>query len=961
MGSYSEQFHNISQSLQFSSRRFAGNLERIQAELRFADQLVRTQADTAVQVQEMVVAAGRLIQEGLQDSAVDVAELTERAEEMLMPLSDPAKSYTLACVSHAHIDMNWMWSWPETVAVTHDTFQTMLVLMEEFPEFIFSQSQASTYELVEKYDPAMFEAIKQRIREGRWEVTASQWVEGDKNMASGESASRHLLYTRQYFQEKLGLSPEDVQVDFEPDTFGHAATLPSILAMGGVKYYYHCRGSQGPHLYWWVGPDGSRVLAFNDIQWYMCNVGPQIVDALLEYSKATGMKEMAVLYGVGDHGGGPTRRDLLRIREMNAWPIFPRLECSTLHRFFRKAEATATTIPEIAGERNFVFTGCYTSQARQKWANRHGENLLYAAEAAATVGHRLADVPYPETNLASAWKDVLFSQFHDILPGSGVRDTRHYTLGRVQESQAAASMARTNALRALSERIDTERLRAGFAQDSEREYKDVVESGRSMGAGVGFATGTGDESAFSVSQTSDRAFLIFNPLAHSRAEVVDVKLWDTDLDEGWLVVTGDGLEPRPVQVLDRGTYWGHTYITVAFPVEVPSLGYRAVCVSDRGVEHGVESLVDRNPWGGTMGAWRLSGTPDYTMENEFLKVTLNPASGGLSSLLDKRTGREWVPEGEEAGIFQYSLEADNGMSAWVIGQFMTQKDLLDGGVLRRVHDGPYIQSFRWTRKVGESILELDITLRQGTPRLDFRLRVDWREMGHSERGIPNLRVRFPLAVEDPAPRYEIPFGSIRRDLFNGEEVPALRWVDLSEADGEGVTLTNSSKYGFSLDGHSLNMTLLRSSIEPDPLPDLGEHVIEYSLVPHTAGWGVGDSMEAGEDANVPLVVLNCGFHSGELPTVLSLVTVEDSNVRLVALKEAQEGSQRPGVVLRLVEVEGKATTSRIRLAPELLTEHANAVALDMMERPLGLNTVRMERDTLVVELPAYGICTVCVG
>jgi len=959
MDSYTEKFRDISQSLEFSVHRFSGHMERIQAELKFADQLARARPDVAGQ--DVVIAAGRLVEDGLRASAVDTGELTARAEEILMPLSAVCKEYTLACVSHAHIDMNWMWSWPETVAVTHDTFQTMLVLLEEFPEFIFSQSQASTYELVEQYDPAMFETIQHRVREGRWEVTASQWVEGDKNLSSGESASRHLLYTRDYFAGKFGLSPEDIQVDFEPDTFGHPATLPGILARGGVKYYYHCRGSRGPHLYWWVGPDGSRVLAFNDVQWYMCNAGPGIANALLEFSAATGSKEMAVLYGVGDHGGGPTRRDLLRMREMNIWPIFPRVECSTLHGFFRRAEAAATRIPEIIGERNFVFTGCYTSQARQKWANRHGENLLYAAEAAATVGQRLAGVPYPEGNLATAWKHVLFSQFHDILPGSGVRETRQYTLGRAQESQAAASMARSNALRALSARVDTEQLRAGFTASSTRDYKDDLESGRALGAGVGFATGAGSESAFGVSQTSDRAFLIFNPLAHARTEVVEVKLWDTELEESHLVVSGDGVDSQAVQVLDRGNYWGHTYITVAFPVHVPSLGYQVVCVSDRDVELGVKSPIETDPWGGTMGAWRLRDTPDYSMENEFVRVQLNPASGGLVSLLDKRSGRQWIPNGEQAGILQYSIEANIGMSAWAIGQFMTQEDLLSGGVLKPVHKGPYVQSFRWTRRLGASTIELDIILRQGQPRVDFKLRVDWREMGHAEHGIPNLRVRFPLDVQNPEPRYEIPFGSIRRDLFDGQEVPALRWVDLSEPDGQGVTLANSSKYGFSLDGHSLAMTLLRSSIEPDPLPDMGEHVIEYSLAPHNAGWDVGDSMSVGEEANIPLVALSCGFHTGELPTALSTVTMDDSNVRLVALKMAQDGPQASGIVLRLVEVAGKATTAHVRLAPEFLAGSVAAVALDMMERPLEPNTARLADGLLEVELPAYGICTVNVG
>jgi len=959
MTSYIAQFTDISQSLQYSLQRRADKLERFTAQLKLAHQLCGAYPDRASEWQERIVEAGRVVQEGLRSESVALGERVAKAEAILQPIGRVAKEYTLLCISHAHIDMNWMWSWPETVAVTNDTFQTMLTLMDEFPDFIHSQSQASTYHLIETYNPPMFEAIRQRVQEGRWEVTASQWVEGDKNMACGESISRHLLYTREYFQKEFGLSPEDVSIDFEPDTFGHPATLPSILARGGIKYFYHCRGSRGPHLYWWIGPDGSRILALNDIGWYMCAIEPNIADPLVEFSLATGMRAMPVLYGVGDHGGGPTRRDLKRLIEMNTWPVFPNLEFSTLHRFFRLAEEQAKNIPEVVGERNSVFTGCYTSQARQKWANRHGENLLFTAEVAATLGDRLAGVAYPQENLEDAWEHLLFDQFHDILPGSGTRDTRNYALGRAQESQAAASMARTNALRALSAQVDTEALRRSFEEGSERAYKDEAESGRSLGAGVGYATGTGGESAFSVTRTSDRVFLVFNPLPYPRTDVVEVKLWDTKLDENHLVVTSEGLQPQRVQVLDKGRFWGHEYLTVAFPAEVPALGYRTLCVSDRLAELGLSVDEEGGLWTrGGMGAWRTSPRPDHTLENEFLRVQLDPASGGIVSLLDKHRGREWIPEGKQAGILQYCVEANLTMTAWVIGPFLKREDLLDGGMLKKAHNGPYIQTFRWTRMVHDTNLELNITMRQGVPRVEFRLRVDWREIGHPERGIPHLRVRFPLAVHNPQPRYEIPFGSIRRDRFNGEEVPALRWADLSEADGQGVTLVNSSKYGFSLEGDSLNMTLLRATIDPDPLPDLGEHTIEYALVPHGDEWTVGDCMRVGEEMNIPLAVTSGGFQDGELPSVMSFVLIQDKNVRLAAMKKSQDDK---AIVLRLVEVEGKETEAELTLAPALLPEGATAVEVDTLERSLDINSARLEGSTLTVKLPALGITTVRIS
>lgn len=958
MPPYLAEFNDLSHALQLTLRRRDVHLERFTAELNFAHQLRLAHPEFQSEWERCILEAVRTVQARLETGQTDFETLLALGEALLEPIGRVAKEYTLLCVSHAHIDMNWMWSWPETVSVVNDTFQTMLGLMDEFPGFIYSQSQASTYRLIEKYHPALFEAIRARVREGRWEVTASQWVEGDKNMASGESISRHLLYTRAYFEEKFGLTPEDVQVDFEPDTFGHPATLPTILVRGGVKYFYHCRGSIGPHLYWWIGPDGSRVLAFNDVMWYMTTVTPHIVDPLVSFTRATGMKSLPVLYGVGNHGGGPTRRDLQRLIEMNTWPIFPRVEFSTLHRFFREAEVTAQNIPEVLGERNFVFTGCYTSQARHKWANRHGENLLFTAETAAVLGERIAGVPYPCQNLEEAWRALLFTQFHDILPGSGTRETRHYALGRAQEVQAAAGMARTNALRALSRRVNTQLLRDAFPIPPQREERDAQEAALAYGAGVGYGAGTGGESAYSAASSRERVFLVFNPLPYPRREVIEVQLWDPDLDERYLVATSEGdLPPRPVQVLERGNYWGHQYLKVAFPVEVPACGYRAVCVSDRLAEFGLAQEQPPDLWGRFDLAWRQILPPDHTLENEYLRVELHPPSGGITRLLDKRAGREWVLPGKRLGVLEYCVEQNIGMTAWVIGPFLTREELCDGGSLRRVHSGPYIHAFRWTRRLHDTQLELDITLRQNTPRVEFRLRVDWREIGHAERGIPHLRVCFPLAIEQAQPRYEIPFGAIRRDLFDGEEVVALRWVDLSTPNGTGVTLVNSSKYGFGLEKDTLHMTLLRASIDPDPLPDLGEHLIEYALIPHGPGWGIGDAMQAGEEFNIPLVVTSCDFHNGDLPTSASFLSIANPNVRLAALKKGQDGRS---LVLRLVEVEGRETEAQLTFSPLLLSKGMRAVAVDTLERPVE-NVARLEGERLHVALPAFGIVTVRIS
>jgi alpha-mannosidase len=251
--------------------------------------------------------------------------------------------------------MNWMWGWQETVALTLSTFRTMLQLMKEYPDFVYSQSQASVYKIVEEYDPAMMEEIKARIQEGRWECTTTAWVETDKNMPNTESLLRHIKYTRDYMKETWGLDPKTLEVDFSPDTFGHSAHIPEIDSFGNVKYYYHCRGHNKRHLlYRWKAPSGREILTYNEPYWYNSAITPDIGIGLIELSElSAGLKTGLIVYGVGNHGGGPTRRDIERAIEMQDWPVFPVIKFGTFHEFFKKAEAVRDKLPIWEDEINF--------------------------------------------------------------------------------------------------------------------------------------------------------------------------------------------------------------------------------------------------------------------------------------------------------------------------------------------------------------------------------------------------------------------------------------------------------------------------------------------------------------------------------------------------------------------------------------------------------------------------------
>jgi len=222
------------------------------------------------------------------------------AEKMLSPVAEDARAYTIHCISHAHIDMNWLWGFSETVSVTMDTFRTMLDLMKEYPQFTFSQSQASTYKIVEEYDLELLEEIKARVKEGRWEIAASTWVEADKNLPNGESFARHVLYTKRYINRIFGVEMDALNLDFEPDTFGHNWSIPEIMCKSGVKYYYHHRAYDGHYVFRWRSRSGAEVIVYKDPKGYGATVTYDHIPYMMQFCNDAMIKDALYNYGVGN-------------------------------------------------------------------------------------------------------------------------------------------------------------------------------------------------------------------------------------------------------------------------------------------------------------------------------------------------------------------------------------------------------------------------------------------------------------------------------------------------------------------------------------------------------------------------------------------------------------------------------------------------------------------------------------
>ncbi|MDR1412103.1 MAG: hypothetical protein LBI91_07845, partial [Spirochaetaceae bacterium] len=807
------------------------------------------------------------------------AEAVTAAEQALSSLASEAKSFEHICVAHAHIDMNWMWGFNETVSVTLATMETMLRLMDEYPSFTFSQSQASVYKIVEEYAPGLFEKIRQKVQEGRWEVLASTWVETDKNMPSGESLTRHLLYTKEYFAETFGIPRDDLVIDFEPDTFGHNRSVPEICASGGVKYYYHCRGHVGDKVaYRWQSPSGKELLVLTEPWWYNCDIDHTIADYAPELARLTGTKVIPRVYGVGDHGGGPTRRDISRLIEMDSWPLYPAFRFGRLRDYFEILEKSRDKLSLIKDEINFLCDGCYTTQTRIKAGNRKAERLLADGEFYSGAALFWADHPYPGKLLAEAWRKTLFNQFHDIIPGSGVTETREYASGLYQQVFAAAESARTLALEAVAGRIGLEGLfpETGGIQES-----------RGEGAGAGYGqTGRG--------AGKRRAYHVFNPLPYDREELAFVTIWDYEGDIAQAAAEEVSGKNLPLQRGESGDYWGHHFDTLLVKVPVPSCGYTTIIVDEK-PDYSRNSVF--------VNDMRVQHPDRFILENEYIRAGLNPLDGSVASFIDKKTGAELAPPGGGFGVFRLAEEGrykgvtdwKPGMTAWFTGRYKKIEDINRDIEIRPVSSGDMKNAFELTAPFGSgSKLKVIVSLEAGSRLLRYDVTCDWREFGAEDRGVPNLHFRLALDYK-PEYLFDIPFGLTKRKAAD-MDLPAESFVLAGNPGGKSsAALFSLDKYGFRCLDDSLALTLIRGAVDPDPTPETGCHRISFAVSPVGAGRSGEELVKESLCYRRPFTVISGRSPRGEkhdtgggkLPAQAGFCTLKGGI--LSSMKQAEEG------------------------------------------------------------------------
>ncbi|MCD4823168.1 MAG: alpha-mannosidase [Phycisphaerae bacterium] len=699
----------------------------------------------------------------------------------------------LALVAHSHLDIAYFWQKHHAIRKNVRTCVIQLDLMDQFPEFTYSHSQSWLYEKLKKHYPEVYEQVKQRIKEGRWEIVGGMYVEPDGNVPSGESMVRQCLIGKKFFSKEFGL---DIDTCWVPDNFGNSWILPQILAKSGIKYFISNKMStwndtnEFPHnTFIWRGIDGSEVFTCVPPVHFISWMAPdQLNDNWDRFVEKDTCGESMHIYGYGDGGSGATE-DMLEIASrVKHFPSLPQTRITTagdyLHKAFRDPAALKTWDGELYLE---MHRGTYTSKAILKKYNRQCEFLVRDAEILASFAG-LAGGDYPAEPLEQAWKNILLNQFHDIIPGSHI---------------------------------------GAVTVDAVADYEDVVSSTEEICSAAGDTLlETADDSAVSV----------INTFSWPRSDMV---LLDAETREDASIIDAQG-NVCPTQIITD--IEGQKHLACRCQA-VPAMGYSEFRYGD-----------NKTPQAATENS-SMAVSRDR-LENDLLSVSFDDA-GRIVSIIDKTTGREVVESGKTANAFQLFEDMPGVYNAWDIVQSYKDKcwEFPKPHSVEVLEDGPLSVALLFEYEFSNSRLKQIVRLFQGAKRVDFETFVDWQERHRLLKvafpvSILARQARYDLSYGSiERPTHE----NTTWDQAKFE-VCGHKWADLSEGD-YGVALLNDSKYGYDIHGNVMRLTLLKGPIRPDPQCDEGQHVFRYAIMPHCGDWREGGVVERAYEFNAPLRVL----------------------------------------------------------------------------------------------------------
>ncbi|XID93446.1 alpha-mannosidase [Paenibacillaceae bacterium WGS1546] len=764
----------------------------------------------------------------------------------------------LHMIGNAHLDPVWLWQWQEGFQETKATFRSALDRMNESDDFIFTSSSAANYEWVENNDPRMFAEIKRRIEEGRWHIVGGWWIQPDCNIPGGESFVRQGLYGQRYFKEKFGVT---AKVGYNVDSFGHHGMLPQILKKSGMDYYVMMRpmpnekGLPG-RLFHWESDDGSRVLTFRILYEY-CTWGKELDKHVMRCASELKepFDELMCFYGVGNHGGGPTKENLDSIRRMNGDPNYPELEFSHPTRFFEEVSQRDLPFPVVHDDLQHHASGCYAAHSGIKKWNREAENKLIAAEKLSILADWTTGQPYPQ-DYSRAWKNVLFNQFHDILAGTSIEPAYEDARNMHGEAMSIAERGLNDAVQSFSWNIGIEQ---------EEGMKPIV---------------------------------VFNPHAWNVKANVELEI--------------GGLKDASVLVDDSGTVVPHQAVQslatangrsrLSFVADLPPMGYRVYRLLPEANRKAEASPIKAH---------------DYAMENERFRIEFDPHTGYIGSLYDKKAQTEvFLADAAKPvvledcsdtwshNVFHFNRE---------IGAFkaVSVRRVEHGpvkSVIRVVSEygeSRLVQDFTMYRELDQIEVKVTVDWRERFKMLKLVFPVNLIFTRQSCEIPYGYIEREHNGEEEPGQAW-IDYSGILRQGGTAYGVSLMNDAKYSYSIHNkemAMTVLRSPIYAH----HDPKV--------PDPdghyaFVDQGIQRFRYALLPHEGSWEEAGTVRRAAELNQPPISLIETYHEGELSQKMSFLSVDRDNLVVSALKKAEDGND---MIVRCYETSKKATEGTIRL------------------------------------------------
>jgi alpha-mannosidase len=751
-----------------------------------------------------------------------------------------AEDCTIHMIGYAHIDPTWLWRWTEGYEEVRATFRSALDRMNETPAFKFTASSACFYAWVKACDPQMFEEIRARVKEGRWDVAGGWWVEPDCNIPGGEAFVRHGLYSQRFFEKEFGVR---AKVGFNPDSFGHAGTLPQICKKMGIDYYVYMRPSPEYEMdypegttFWWRANDGTEILACNLQEGYAAE--DEVLDRIRRLSSNPhlnrGQTHILGFYGVGNHGGGPTRHAIAQILEARKpGQGLPKVLFSTLGEYFQGFLKTTkkTAIPAIATDLQHHARGCYSAHSEMKRLNRQCEHALMAAERFATVAWLLDGLIYPQDQFEKAWKDVLYNQFHDVLAGTSLESAYQDTRDQLGGARHRADVIANEAVQRIAKTINT--------------------------------TAEGN------------TVVVINPLPWPVTQTVMAPpITGRALDEP-LHFVDDTEQVVPSQEVLTERIHSTGYV---FTAELPALGYRCFHARSgaRPVHHERE----------------LSGDRTF-LENEWWRVEFDPYHGHICRLFDKDHKTEALKRGNVlAAIVDSSDTWSHGYE-----EFRVEAGRFGNARLELLELGDVRATVRVVSTFEKSTAETLVTLHRQIDTIDCTFRINWQQR------YTMLKLAYETNIKPGAAVYDTAYGMQVRNT-HGLEEPGQKWFDLTGTICDapyGLAVLNDSKYGFDVCGGTMRVTMLRSPAYahhdrarydaslPYAIMDQGWQTVKIRLVPHAGPWEEARIPKKAWELNEPAFTHVESAHKGKRGLNASMIGTEADNVMLTVLKRSEDG------------------------------------------------------------------------